>query len=228
MAKSVDDLPVEVRLPIMTCLPLSNLRILRLTSRHWNDLFLPNESAIYHNASLTEGFVESQSRYPLRGWFKTSDTSTALSCSSVILPTGTRGVSGIADYTASSSHSEWPARLPKPRLSDLPGRIDIRESLHHPSTDLRTVSVKDVWRAVRRRDRHLTEHFQENESSEVRELVSLLDDEDSAPFPANQAATRGLVSFPIDAYIVNRQSRTRSESSFGLLVDSVTIAACNG
>ncbi|KAI8974002.1 hypothetical protein BD414DRAFT_498829 [Trametes punicea] len=56
---SLDILPAELVLRILSYLPLQALRSVRLTARRWNDFFIANESTIYHHAALLHNFVDS-------------------------------------------------------------------------------------------------------------------------------------------------------------------------
>ncbi|KAI0365572.1 hypothetical protein BV20DRAFT_1038856 [Pilatotrama ljubarskyi] len=56
---SIDVLPTELVLRVLSYLPLQSLRNVRLIARRWNDFFTTNQSTIYHHAALLHHFVDS-------------------------------------------------------------------------------------------------------------------------------------------------------------------------
>ncbi|KDQ52898.1 hypothetical protein JAAARDRAFT_446095 [Jaapia argillacea MUCL 33604] len=57
----LNEFPTEIVLEILTYLPLPCLYSLQLTSTHWNNFILENESWIYHRVALLHRFVPSLS-----------------------------------------------------------------------------------------------------------------------------------------------------------------------
>ncbi|KAI0629050.1 hypothetical protein C8Q77DRAFT_1015195, partial [Trametes polyzona] len=55
---SMEILPTELILRILSFLPLQSLRSVRLTARRWNDFIAANESTVYHHAALLHNFVD--------------------------------------------------------------------------------------------------------------------------------------------------------------------------
>ncbi|KAL7277847.1 hypothetical protein ACG7TL_008793 [Trametes sanguinea] len=134
---SLDDLPVELRLQILAYLPLQSLLWIRLTCRRWNDFFVANASAIYHNAAGTEGFVE-------------------------FLETPLAQAVADAQYVKIVQNDTEPPDWNVSKLAPL-----IRRILMDPTTDLNVVSVKLVREAILERDANLTAEFMEMKKSQI-------------------------------------------------------------
>ncbi|KAI0359683.1 hypothetical protein OH77DRAFT_1518061 [Trametes cingulata] len=56
---SIDVLPTELILRVLSYLPLQSLRNVRLLARRWNDFVVANQSTIYHHAALLHNFIDS-------------------------------------------------------------------------------------------------------------------------------------------------------------------------
>lgn len=56
---SIDSLPTELLLRILSFLSLQNLRNVRLIARRWEEFVLANQTTIYHHAALFHNFVNS-------------------------------------------------------------------------------------------------------------------------------------------------------------------------
>ena len=59
MQPTLETLPAELILRILSYLPVQSLRTLRLASRSWNTFFVEHESTIYHHAAVIHRFIDS-------------------------------------------------------------------------------------------------------------------------------------------------------------------------
>ncbi|KAI9064536.1 hypothetical protein FKP32DRAFT_1675498 [Trametes sanguinea] len=150
---SIDDLPAELRLRILAHLPLQPLLSVRLTCRRWNEFVVANTSAIYRNAAAAEGFIES------------SETSIAQALADAryirLVPDDSQPPDWYTFCRVSAIYRDVS------KLSPL-----IRGIFAEPTTDLNVVNMRDVRRAILKRDPYLSAEFMSMKKGEVGEVIS--------------------------------------------------------